>query len=902
MGNAHTKEVRETGPGSRLYDAGGNHAAGSSRHHGEAGRRTGRREMSALELLTGTPAPSSRRDRDQTDAPFERRETKQEREARRLERERVARVKERERSMKEEHVDGGFLVTMGVYTASEDFTKSVVRQLQIERRLAPFWRGLDDFETTWAEHQIIAAARGLDIPPADEVPENLVPQPRSLESPNASLQNLNSLTVPMGPRTLSAASDRTGSNPGSALPSPTSPAPPRGSSSLKPHKKALAAALSISSRNNSQQDIAPREISLPHDPFVNGQPLEVFLYKDGIECPICCMYYPRYLNKTRCCDQFICSECFVQIKRPDPHLPEHHGDSQQNGTQTPDGNAEEQNSEELIMEPACCPYCTQTEFGITYEPPPFRRGLTYAFGSGLGSMSTAMSSSSSLNSGLSPTSATTPANPNRRRAQSLSVNAPGVILTDRIRPDWSTKLATARAHQRRRAAAADALHHAAFVMGNSEATRSLFSRTSRFSRRPTVTSTNGNESPGSTSTVVISANGGAPSPPLEAGARTSSARLAISRERLDAAHLESMMMAEAIRLSLADEEERRKKAEKEAKKEAKKREKEERKANRRASVYGSGATSSASASSLSLGFGRKRGNSNAPSITSPSLRAEASIAAASATAAQNSETPPSSPKANSDAGTGGDKGKGVERTENASLPIPISAMSRGSSHLRQMSNASSVSSSGLDTLPGSYNDKRLAADDPSASAVSLGGGKSDDEGAGTESMFNFRSLAQMVGVPIDGEDISPTTDADGKPVNATTTDRPQLKDTDSDKASAAHHEHIEDNVGADSTSDKNDDSPTAADPATEETGESATPLAGEPDVALGGKGLKLNTSDTSLGAIEEHQNEESSGALSTGQFPSVVITPETPAPGTDGDDTKQLGHAEGFECVNEVTQ
>jgi hypothetical protein len=61
----------------------------------------------------------------------ERRETKQEREARKLEKERVARVKERERSLKEEHVDGGYLVTMGVYTGPEDFNKLVVRQLMV---------------------------------------------------------------------------------------------------------------------------------------------------------------------------------------------------------------------------------------------------------------------------------------------------------------------------------------------------------------------------------------------------------------------------------------------------------------------------------------------------------------------------------------------------------------------------------------------------------------------------------------------------------------------------------------------------------------------------------------------------------------------------------------------------
>lgn len=64
-------------------------------------------------------------------APQERRETKQEREARKLEKERLARIKERERSISEEHVDGGYLVTMGTYVGAEDFNKQIVRQLQV---------------------------------------------------------------------------------------------------------------------------------------------------------------------------------------------------------------------------------------------------------------------------------------------------------------------------------------------------------------------------------------------------------------------------------------------------------------------------------------------------------------------------------------------------------------------------------------------------------------------------------------------------------------------------------------------------------------------------------------------------------------------------------------------------
>lgn len=61
-----------------------------------------------------------------------RRESKQERDARKLERERVNRERDRQRSMREEHVDGGYLVTQGVYTGIEDYNKGIVRQLMVD--------------------------------------------------------------------------------------------------------------------------------------------------------------------------------------------------------------------------------------------------------------------------------------------------------------------------------------------------------------------------------------------------------------------------------------------------------------------------------------------------------------------------------------------------------------------------------------------------------------------------------------------------------------------------------------------------------------------------------------------------------------------------------------------------
>jgi len=129
MGNTSTKEARSGDSGQRGQTSGllsGADAAHSSERSSNRRNRVSRGDLGGI-LGLGSPAGSSSR----PEPPYERRETRQEREARRLERERIARVAERERSMKEEHVDGGFLVTLGTYTGPEDFNKQIVRQLQV---------------------------------------------------------------------------------------------------------------------------------------------------------------------------------------------------------------------------------------------------------------------------------------------------------------------------------------------------------------------------------------------------------------------------------------------------------------------------------------------------------------------------------------------------------------------------------------------------------------------------------------------------------------------------------------------------------------------------------------------------------------------------------------------------
>jgi hypothetical protein len=129
MGNNSTRESR---PESHRRDSGTTSGPTSptDRNHPQHpyNSRSGRSSRPDLSSILGLGSSNSN-----NEVP-ERRETKQEREARKLEKERVNRIKERERSIRGEHVDGGYLVTMGVYTGHEDFNKPVVRQLMVRSK------------------------------------------------------------------------------------------------------------------------------------------------------------------------------------------------------------------------------------------------------------------------------------------------------------------------------------------------------------------------------------------------------------------------------------------------------------------------------------------------------------------------------------------------------------------------------------------------------------------------------------------------------------------------------------------------------------------------------------------------------------------------------------------------
>ena len=639
---------------------------------------------------------------------------------------------------------------------------------QIERRIAPFWRGLNDHSDSWTENQLVAAARGRPIPAADEIPIEDEPKSTSkAESETKSSEsNINSLTVPISSRSQSFNSE-TSSNlspsqssfPPGAM-NPPQPSASSGSTLFRGRAKTLAA-LTTSSKT-AQSDMTPREMQLPRDPYVAGQPLEACLYKDASECPICFLYYPPYLNKTRCCDQAICSECFVQIKRPDPHPPEH---ADPTAPQPPQADAEAVDPEGLMCEPAACPFCVQPEFGVTYECPPFRRGLTYvnqASAHPLANRSSAMSSESSLGSVLSNGGRMSPTNATRRRTTSISATSPSVITTDRVRPDWHQKLAAARAHTARRSAAATALHTAAYLMGN-RGQESDSRALGPFGRRGILRRTSGADNPGTSSAHLnmlalmserYAASGAARDdegePSMTPGPRGSSRRHGMD-------DLEEIMMMEAIRLSLASEEERRRKEEKEAQKKAKKKDKEDKKAEKKARKTGVYPSTTSNA-----GFGGISSEAFIGGI-------EPSPHSGKGKGVQQTESEQTNTWAMTAASssTAADPQEHLERARAQLLPTdapplhtPYSSSPYRPSHLRTLSNASSSSSSIDGSAPASMkSDVRGQGSSfdvsPSASGVNIPTAASAQDtyisgtppggGAGIEPMFNFRSLAAMVG-------------------------------------------------------------------------------------------------------------------------------------------------------------
>ncbi|KAG2157423.1 hypothetical protein DEU56DRAFT_764563 [Suillus clintonianus] len=342
-------------------------------------------------------------------------------------------------------VDYGHLAPQGVYTGPNDWNHGIVTQFIVDRKLAPFYRPLEDYNENWDDEQIMSARRVL--PDSDSGHSDTTPT--RVDSRDCS----------------------------------------------KP-------------ANQSKRPVALKEPS---------RCPEAAVYRGAVECPICFLYYPPNMNHSRCCDQAICTECFVQIKRTEP------------------------TATHLVSEPAACPYCVQENFGVVYTPPPWRTGIGSDGTSPPVWAETSKASQQNLSSAA-----------HKRRRKSFGHDSPEVVTTDQIRPDWEAKLAAVRAAVTRRA------NRRIIMRQVGDRLIPVGVTSGRVHPLPTGDGQDGGEvDPGATRRSRRHRNNGQPD-----------ISQLLGQMGLGGQDLEELMVMEAMRLSLMEHEEQQRKEEEKRKKEA----------------------------------------------------------------------------------------------------------------------------------------------------------------------------------------------------------------------------------------------------------------------------------------------------------------------------------------------
>ncbi|GEQ66950.1 hypothetical protein JCM33374_g613 [Metschnikowia sp. JCM 33374] len=327
-----------------------------------------------------------------------------------------------------ENVDGGYLAPYGTYKSNLDFDTKIVRDLVVARRLAPFYTPLQDFDDSWTEDEIVALVRQNPLHALD-----------SAYGEEEVVEDLDDHKIHHSQNYFKR----------------------------QEQKRRLS---EILARVKEQQRICENEYFQArtsdggNDADLSSRDLVLKLYRDATECPICFLYFPSPLNYSRCCRQPICTECFVQIKRLDPHPPH----DEPEVSESPGQPKQDELPHTLISEPANCPYCAMSNFGVTYEPP---RDVHVGRGSSMKPSEYSEKSSivaipenaddpiefcEDSTQHLKPSPTTNPRKPRRR--SSVAAESDLVITTDDIRPGWEQKLASAKSRLARKAAAASAIH------------------------------------------------------------------------------------------------------------------------------------------------------------------------------------------------------------------------------------------------------------------------------------------------------------------------------------------------------------------------------------------------------------------------------------------------------------
>ncbi|RLV96270.1 Protein SIP5 [Spathaspora sp. JA1] len=397
-----------------------------------------------------------------------------------------------------ENVDGGYLAPFGTYKSNLDYNCDVVRKLIIQGRLSPFFTPLEDFDNSWTDEELYIILKQLPLHAlepgfTDDEEEDDVDDHKIHKSSNFYKRQ-----------------------------------------EEKAKLKALISRVKEAQKVEEQRYFENRSSS----PDMPSRDLLLRLYRKPRECPICFLYYPSHLNVSRCCLQPICTECFVQIKRLDPHPP-HEEQANANPNENPLPHT-------LITEPASCPYCAMPNFGVTYVAP---TNLC----TGIGGIKPSAYSSQSVGDGGYITDdeedetnqEVQRSNDKSKKKRQTSTVGMGVmvrrraptsdvITIDMIRPDWETKLLSARNKLARKAAAASAIHASNLLISDNNDSSGNIDETGTRRRGSNEGARRRRDTAGSTSSGLNNSN---------------------------LRSIEDRMIEEALRLSIIDEEIRKKKAE-----------------------------------------------------------------------------------------------------------------------------------------------------------------------------------------------------------------------------------------------------------------------------------------------------------------------------------------------------
>jgi len=162
----------------------------------------------------------------------------------------------------EETVDFGYLVPQGgIYpSVPRDWNQAIVGQLIVNRKLAPFYRPLEDYQENWDDEQILASLSRS--PPQDGV--------SAPEDAGAGAPSSNNATISASPSAI------TGSGADSGTPPP--PPPPTSISHAPHHQSATSALRHAAGKSASRSSQANKELQ---------RNLEALVYRGAVDCPIC---------------------------------------------------------------------------------------------------------------------------------------------------------------------------------------------------------------------------------------------------------------------------------------------------------------------------------------------------------------------------------------------------------------------------------------------------------------------------------------------------------------------------------------------------------------------------------------------------------------------------------------